>query len=92
MSIIEEAKSFIGASLEDVPDSELREACEVGDEIIKDLIKALEQSEAVTEAAKFLVKVKNNKDTNGKGAWYQASWPIALRKIEEALAQLPEEG
>jgi len=57
-----------------------------------ELEKELEQHKAITEAAKFLVKVKNNKDTSGKGAWYLASWPSAWRKIEEALAQLPEEG
>jgi len=57
---------------------------------LKLLIKELEQREAITEAAKFLVKVKRQKDTGS--AYYLASWPIALRKIEEALAQLPEEG
>jgi len=51
--------------------------------------KELEQHKAVTKAAKLLVKVKRSKDT--QTALYLASWPIALRKIEEALAQLPEE-
>jgi len=50
----------------------------------------LEQHKAITEAAKFLVKVKRSKDT--KTAWYLASWPIAWKKIEAALAQLSEEG
>jgi len=50
--------------------------------------KEIERYKAVAEAAKFLVKVKSRKDT--QVARYLASWPIALRKIEEALAQLPE--
>jgi len=50
--------------------------------------KEIERYEAVTEAAKFLIKVKRHKDT--KTALYLASWPIALRKIEEALAGLKE--
>jgi len=57
---------------------------------ITELEKELKQHKAITEAAKFLVKVKRHKET--RTAWYLASWPIALRKIEEALAQLPEEG
>ena len=43
----------------------------------------------VIETAKFLVKVKRHKDTGG--AWYSASWPIALRKIEEAVDNLGED-
>ena len=55
------------------------------------LIKDLEQHKAITEAAKFLVSVKRHKDVKGKGAVYLASWPIALRKIEEAVDNLGED-
>jgi len=61
-----------------------------GDARITELEKELEQHKAITEAAKFLVKVKRCKDARGKGAWYLASWPIALRKIEEALKNYGE--
>ena len=55
------------------------------------LIKELEQRKAITEAAKFLVKVKRHKDTHGKGAWYLASKPIAWKKLNEALDNLGED-
>ena len=51
--------------------------------LLDDLIKELEQYKAITEAAKFLVKVKRHKDT--QPAQYQASMPTAWRKLEEAL-------
>ena len=57
--------------------------------IIEAKDKELEQHKAITEAAKFLVKVKRHKDT--QTAWYLASWPIALRKIEEAVDNLGED-
>ena len=57
--------------------------------LLDDLIKELEQQKTITEAAKFLVKVKRCKDT--QVAQYQASWPIALRKIEEAVDNLGED-
>ena len=60
-------------------------------QLILDLIKELEQHKAITEAAKFLVSVKRHKDVKGKGAVYLASWPIALRKIEEAVDNLGED-
>ena len=50
---------------------------------ISELIKEIEQHEAITEAAKFLVKVRSHKDT--QPAQYQASMPIAWRKLEEAV-------
>ena len=50
---------------------------------VESLEKELEQNKAITEAAKFLVKVKRHKDT--QPAQYQASMPIAWRKLEEAL-------
>lgn len=46
--------------------------------------------EKVTEAAKFLLEVKNHKDTYGKTSWYLASKPIAWRKLEEALKNYGE--
>ena len=48
--------------------------------------KELEQQKAITEAAKFLVKVKRYKDT--QPAQYQATMPIAWRKLEEAVDKL----
>ena len=52
------------------------------------LLKELEQHKAITEAAKFLVSVKRQKDT--QPAQYQASMPIAWRKLEEALKNYGE--
>ena len=56
------------------------------------LLKELEQHKAITEAAKFLVKVKRHKDTHGKGAWYLASKPMAWKKLEEAVDNSKEKG
>jgi len=84
---------YIAVIHDDVPAGERKEIAEfIADapKRITELEKELEQHKAITEAAKFLVKVKSRKDT--QVARYLASWPIALRKIEEALAQLPEEG
>ena len=54
-------------------------------EILNEKEKELEQHKAITEAAKFLVKVKRHKDT--QPAQYQASMPSAWRKLEEAVAK-----
>ena len=87
--ITEEAKKFISTPIETVSDKNIRQVCAIADGHIQALIKGLEQHKAITEAAKFLVKVKRHKDTGG--AWYSASWPIALRKIEEAVDNLGED-
>ena len=50
------------------------------------LLEELEQHKAITEAAKFLVDVKRHKDT--QPAQYQATMPIAWRKLEEAVDKL----
>ena len=47
MSVIEEAKKFISTPLDVVKDCQLRAVCETADEIIKGLIKELEQYKAV---------------------------------------------
>ena len=93
MSVIEEAeRNLIMLSEESgkipLPDTDLGLVLESAHTLIRDLVEELEQREAITEAAKFLVKVKRRKDTGG--AWYSASWPIALRKIEEAVDNLEE--
>ena len=83
MSVIEEAKEWVKFS-------ELYGYGSGGEDIIEALIKELEQQKAITEAAKFLIKVKRQKDTPGKGAWYLVSKPTAWRKLEEAVAGLKE--
>ena len=84
MSVIEEAKNWVFWN-EGVANSNGVRAVEV----VNSLIKELEQQKTITEAAKFLVKVKRCKDT--QVAQYQASWPIALRKIEETVDNLGED-
>jgi len=82
--VIEEAKTWLAdvrATLLHESHDEDELLCRIGN-----LIEELEKREAVVDAAKFLVKVKCRKDT--QPAWYLASWPIALRKIEEALDNL----
>ena len=81
MSVIEEAKKLV----QDFDDGK-EVSFENSFNILERIIKELEQQKAITEAAKFLVKVKRYKDT--QPAQYLASWPIALRKIEEALDNL----
>ena len=78
MSVIEEAKNWVFWN-EGVANSNGVRAVEV----VNSLIKELEKHKAITEAAKFLVKVKRYKDT--QPAQYQASMPTAWRKLEEAL-------
>jgi len=95
--VIEEAKVWLDLGIDnlylDTDCDDIYKSEDVIESLITELEsknKEVEQHKAITEAAKFLVKVKSRKGT--QVAWYLASWPSAWRKIEEALAQLLEEG
>ena len=89
MSIIEKSEIIfeVLGKVDNIYRAQYREAAA----LLDDLIKEIEQRKAITEAAKFLVKVKRHKDTHGKGAWYLASKPIAWKKLNEALDNLGED-